>query len=97
MSIPNDLPDPDIILKIEEANKWKNDRLNTYEVWGNQLDKLWHDIDNGTLDKNGEWYKAIKQIKEDNPKPTNLEHLEQEIEDMITAERDAKTSRDWNL
>ena len=41
--------------------------------------------------------KLSKQIKEDNPKPTNLEHLEQEIEDMITAERDAKTSRDWNL
>jgi hypothetical protein len=82
-------PDPDIILKIEEANKWRNDRLNTYEVWNNQLDKLWHDIDNGTLDKNGEWFKAIKQIKEDNPKPDNLEELHEEIEEMITAEREA--------
>ena len=85
-----DLPDPDIILKIEEANKWKNDRLNLYEQLGEQLDKLWHDIDNGTLDKNGGWYKAIKEIKDGNPKPCNLEELEQEIEDLITAEREAK-------
>ena len=85
-----DLPDPDIILKIEEANKWKNDRLNLYEQLGEQLDKLWHDIDNGTLDKNGGWYKAIKEIQDGNPTPGNLEELEQEIEDLITAEREAK-------
>ena len=85
-----DLPDPDIILKIEEANKWKNDRLNLYEQLGEQLDKLWHDIDNGTLDKNGGWYKAIKEIKDGHPNPGNLEEFEQEIEDLITAEREAK-------
>ena len=33
-----------------------------------QLDKLFHDIDNGTLDKNGEFYTAIKKVKDDNPK-----------------------------
>ena len=57
-----DLPDPDIILKIEEANKWKNDRLNLYEQLGEQLDKLWHDIDNGTLTNksSGTLYLALK-------------------------------------
>lgn len=33
-----------------------------------QLDKLFHDIDNGTVDKTGEFYTAIKAIKDANPK-----------------------------
>ena len=34
-----------------------------------QLDKLWHDIDEGKLDKNGEFYKYIKSVKDTFPKP----------------------------
>ena len=34
-----------------------------------QLDKLWHDIDEGKLDKNGEFYKYIKNVKDTFPKP----------------------------
>ena len=34
-----------------------------------QLDKLWHDIDQGKLDKNGEFYKYIKNVKDTFPKP----------------------------
>ena len=34
-----------------------------------QLDKLWHDIDQGKLDKNGEFYKNIKNVKDTFPKP----------------------------
>ena len=33
-----------------------------------QLDKLFHDIDAGKLDKTGEFYKAIKAVKDANPK-----------------------------
>ena len=33
-----------------------------------QLDKLFHDIDNGTLTKSGDFYTAIKAIKDANPK-----------------------------
>ena len=33
-----------------------------------QLDKLFHDIDNGTLTKSGGFYTAIKAIKDANPK-----------------------------
>ena len=33
-----------------------------------QLDKLWHDIDEGKLDKNGEFYKNIKNVKDTFPK-----------------------------
>mgnify|MGYP005830702499 CR=1 FL=1 len=39
-------------------------RQEGYEVIGEQLDKLWHDIDNGTLDKNGDFYTSIKTIKD---------------------------------
>jgi len=37
-----------------------------------QLDDLWHDVDNGFFGedaKNGEWYKKIKDIKDRYPKP----------------------------
>ena len=34
-----------------------------------QLDKLWHDIDQGKLDKNGEFYKYIKNVKDTFPTP----------------------------
>ena len=36
-----------------------------------QLDLLWHDIDQGKLDKTGDFYNAIKGIKDRNPKPTS--------------------------
>ena len=31
----------------------------------------------------GEWYKAVKKVKDDNPKPDNLSELEQELADLI--------------
>jgi len=34
-----------------------------------QLDQLWHDIDDGKLDKTGSWYLGIKAVKERFPKP----------------------------
>ena len=36
-----------------------------------QLDKLWHDIEDGKFGedaKTGTWFLAIKQVKDDNPK-----------------------------
>ena len=34
-----------------------------------QLDKLYHDIENGTLDTSGEFFTSRKAIKDANPKP----------------------------
>ena len=34
-----------------------------------QLDQLWHDIDDGKLDKTGSWYTAIKAVKAKYTKP----------------------------
>ena len=44
-------------------------RQEAYDSTGNQLDQLFWDIHNNKLDKTGEWYKAIKAIKDANPKP----------------------------
>tara|TARA_R100000329_G_scaffold140447_1_gene122731 strand:- start:83 stop:397 length:315 start_codon:yes stop_codon:yes gene_type:complete len=63
--------------KIDLGNsKWEEQqfgyitaRQQAFESTGNQLDQLFWDIHNNKLDKTGEWYKAIKKIKDDNPKP----------------------------
>ena len=36
----------------------------SYDAIGEQLDKLWHDINNDKLDKTGEFYKVIKAVKD---------------------------------
>ncbi len=51
----------------EEANGYKSARV--YPQLGEQLDKLWHDINNGTLDNTGEFFTALKEVKDNNPKP----------------------------
>jgi len=43
-------------------------RIKEYLSWNEQLDKLWHDIDDGKLDKTGSWYKHIKAVKDANSK-----------------------------
>ena len=56
-----------------EANSYKWDREASYPEIKEQLDKLYHDIDGGLLGedaKTGSWYLAIKEVKDDNPKPS---------------------------
>ena len=43
-------------------------RQTEYLSWQEQLDKLYHDIDDGKLDKTGSWYKHIKAVKDANSK-----------------------------
>ena len=60
------------------AKKYARDRKKAFvdsaktsneSVVGAQLDKLWHDIDDGKLDKTGSFYTYIKGIKDANAKP----------------------------
>ena len=81
-------PNDEIVLKLEEINKWSRDRRNQYDQFVNQLDQLWHDIDDDKLDKTGEWYKAIKKVKNDNPKPENLDALQTEVDELIRLENE---------
>ena len=53
-----------------ENNSYKSKRRESYDSLPNQLDNLWHDINEGKLDKTGAFYKAIKSIKDANPKPS---------------------------
>jgi hypothetical protein len=39
-----------------------------YPLIGDQLDMLWHAIDNGTLNKTSDFYTAIKAVKDEHPK-----------------------------
>lgn len=43
-------------------------RKKEYPAIEEQLDKLFYDIDNGTLDKQGSFYNAIKSVKDTYPK-----------------------------
>ena len=44
-------------------------RKSSYPDITEQFDKIWHDINNGTLDNTGAFYTALKTVKDDNPKP----------------------------
>jgi hypothetical protein len=57
----------DVNYKIAELDI-DEQRVMEYGGWQEQLDKLYHDIDNRKLDETGEWFKAIKKVKDDNPK-----------------------------
>jgi hypothetical protein len=51
-----------------DSTQYQRDRQ--YAPTGDQLDMLWHTIDEGgTLDKTSEFYIANKAVKDANPKP----------------------------
>jgi len=54
-----------------DANQYQRDRV--YPQLAEQLDKLFHDIDGGLLGedaKTGSLYLALKEVKDNNPKPS---------------------------
>ena len=53
--------------KIAEL-QWEQNRRSGYPAFGEQFDKLWHDINNGTLDETGEFFTALKSVKDQFPK-----------------------------
>lgn len=57
------------VLDDEAQNGYKVARQMAYPALAEQFDKLWHDINNGTLDNTGAFYTALKTVKDDNPKP----------------------------
>lgn len=50
--------------------EWTHDisRLKEFPHFAEQLDALWHDIDNETLDKTGAFYALLKAVKDKYPK-----------------------------
>ena len=53
---------------LENNAKIDAKRRTEYLSWQEQLDKLYHDINDGKLDKTGSWYKHIKAGKDANSK-----------------------------
>ena len=54
-----------------KVNEYKRLRKKEYPEIGDQLDALWHDIDDGKLGadaKTGTWYLAVKTVKDKYPK-----------------------------
>jgi len=51
-----------------DPEAYKSQRLRQYPPLGDQLDMLWHAIDNGTLNKTSDFYTAIKAVKDAHPK-----------------------------
>jgi hypothetical protein len=49
-------------------NDYARKRAENYDTVGNQLDNLFHDINNNTLNKDGSFYKHIKSVKDNDPK-----------------------------
>jgi hypothetical protein len=55
--------------EIASKQEYKNIRKQNYPKLEEQLDMLWHAIDQGTLDKESEFYTVIKSVKNQFPKP----------------------------
>ena len=53
---------------VESNSLIDSKRITEYLSWNEQLDKLYHDIDDGKLDKTGSWYTHIKAVKDANSK-----------------------------
>ena len=53
---------------LENNSNTDAKRRTEYLSWQEQLDKLYHDIDDGKLDKTGSWYTHIKAVKDANSK-----------------------------
>ena len=51
------------------ANTYKSVRRSAYPEIGDQLDLLYKDMLADKGDKTGDWFKAVKKVKTDNPKP----------------------------
>ena len=55
-------------IAIEKETGYIQKRVDAYAELGEQLDQLYHDMAADKGDKSGEWFKAVKKVKDDNPK-----------------------------
>lgn len=58
------LPDPNYV------PPYGSRRYNSYPEIREQLDMLWHELSaNGSISADGQWFNAIKEVKDNHPKP----------------------------
>ena len=58
------------VTELRAALTYSENRYNEYPDLGEQLDKLYHDIQDGTLTTTGNFASAITAVKTANPKPS---------------------------
>ena len=56
--------------EIYKYYEYERTRMGKYPDLDHQLDMIFHDIEEGKLDKTGSFYCAIKKVKEKYPKPS---------------------------
>ena len=54
----------------QQDNNYSRPRQAAYATIGDQLDMLYHDMAADKGDKTGDWFAAVKKVKDDNPKPS---------------------------
>ena len=54
--------------RIRTSETARDNRMGEYPELAEQFDKLYHDIDSGTVDKTGSFYTALKAVKDKYPK-----------------------------
>ena len=54
----------------QQDNNYSRARVDAYPSIGDQLDMLYHDMAADKGDKSGDWFAAVKKVKDDNPKPS---------------------------
>jgi len=54
----------------QQDNNYSRARQEAYPAIGDQLDMLYHDMAADKGDKSGDWFAAVKKVKDDNPKPS---------------------------
>ena len=57
-----------------DAKNYQRQREPEYPAIGEQLDLLWHAIDDGTLDKTSDFYTSLKATKDKYPKTQGIRH-----------------------
>jgi hypothetical protein len=60
-------------MKIIITRNYEDKRRESYPLIEEQIDKLYHAVDSGLFGesaKNSEFYLALKQVKDDHPKPS---------------------------
>jgi len=60
--------------RYNQSSAYASRRAGLYPQIGEQLDKLWHDLDDGVISgkDTSEFYAAIKVVKDANPKPVGI-------------------------
>lgn len=62
---------PDDLPRVQIEKDWRQKRKEAYPDVANQLDLLWHAMNDGTMPKAEPFYSVIEAVKLAHPKPSN--------------------------